>query len=95
MAKTGLQGVLFHSQKTFTSSQDNRTQDAPEAMIKIPSHKQLQEQMTFPKEANGISRDPGYSTAPESMVQLGQRSPPSQALAICLFPQDARNQDAP
>jgi hypothetical protein len=29
------------------------------------------------------------------MVKFGQMSPPSQALAISLFTQDARNQDAP
>jgi hypothetical protein len=64
-------------------------------MVKITSHEQLQEQMTFPKEANGSSQDPGYSTAPEAMVQFGHTSPPSQDLAISLFTQDSRNQDAP
>jgi hypothetical protein len=52
MINSGIQGVLFRSQKTFTSSQDARTQDALEAMVKISSHEQLQEQMIFPKEAN-------------------------------------------
>jgi hypothetical protein len=51
-AKTGIQGVLFQSKKTFNSSQDTRTQDAPEAMVKISSHEQLQEQMNLPEEAN-------------------------------------------
>jgi hypothetical protein len=51
--------------------------------------------VTFPKEVNGSSQDTGYSTAMEAMVQFGQTSPPSQALAISLFIQDARNQDAP
>jgi hypothetical protein len=94
MAKTGIQGVLFQSHKTFTLSQDARTQDTPEAMVKTSSHEQLQEQMTFPKEANRISQDPGYSTALETMVQFGQTSPPPQSLAISLFNQDDRNQDA-
>jgi hypothetical protein len=71
MANTGIQGVLFQSQKTSTSSQDARTQDAPEAMVKKSSYEQLQEQMTFPKEANGSSQDPGYITGPEAMVQFG------------------------
>jgi hypothetical protein len=72
-----------------------RTQDAPEAMVKFSSHEQLQEQMTFPKETNGISQDSGYSTAPEDMVKFGQMSPPSQALAVSIITQDARNQHAP
>jgi hypothetical protein len=59
MAKTGKQGLLFKSQKTFTSSQDARTQDAPEDMVKFSSHEQLQEQMIFPKEAKGSSQDSG------------------------------------
>jgi hypothetical protein len=52
MAKTGIQGVLFQSQKTFTSSQYARTQDTPEAMVNMSSHEQFQEQMTFPNEEN-------------------------------------------
>jgi hypothetical protein len=56
MAKTGIRALLFQSQKYFTSYQDARTQDAPEAMVKISSHEQLQEQMTFPKETNGSSQ---------------------------------------
>jgi hypothetical protein len=95
MAKTGIQGVLFQSQKTFTSSQDARTRDAPENMVKFSSREQLQEKMNFPKEATGSSQDPGCITALEAMVQFGKTSPPSQALAISLFTQDARNQDAP
>jgi hypothetical protein len=51
--------------------------------------------MNFPKEANGSSQDSGYSTALEAMVKFGKTSPPSQALAISLFTQYARNQDAP
>jgi hypothetical protein len=94
MAKTVMQGVLIQSQKNFTSSQDARTQDAPDAMVKSSSHEQLQEQMTFPKEVNGSSQDPGCSTAPEAMVQFGQTSPPAQALPIIIVTQDARNQDA-
>jgi hypothetical protein len=37
MAKTGIKGVLFQSQKTFNSSQDARNQDAPDDMVKISS----------------------------------------------------------
>jgi hypothetical protein len=94
MAKTGKQGVPFQSHKTFTSSQDARTQDAPEAMVKFSSGEQLQEQMTFPKEAKGSSQDSGYSTVSEAMVKFGQMSPPSQALSIRLCTQDARTPEA-
>jgi hypothetical protein len=52
ITKTGIQGLLFQSQKIFTLSQDARTQDTPEAMVNMSSHKHLQEQMTFSKEAN-------------------------------------------
>jgi hypothetical protein len=62
-------------------------------MVKHSSHEQLQEQMTLPKEAHGISQDSGYNTAPEA--QFGHTSPPSQALYISLFTQDARTQDSP
>jgi hypothetical protein len=51
--------------------------------------------MTCPKEAKGNSQDSVHSTAPEAMVKFGQMSPPSQALSISLFTQDARTQDAP
>jgi hypothetical protein len=95
MAKTETQGLPFQSHKTFTSSQYARTQDAPGAMGKFSSHEQLQEQMTFTKKAKGNYQDSGYSTAPEAMVKFGQMSPPSQSLAISLFTQDARTQDAP
>jgi uncharacterized protein YccT (UPF0319 family) len=71
MAKTGKQGLLFQSHKTFTSSQDARIQDAPEAIVKFSSREQVQEQMTFPEEKKGSSQDSGYSTAPEAMVKLG------------------------
>jgi hypothetical protein len=71
------------------------TQDAPEAMVKISSHEQFQEQMNFPNEENGISQDSGYSTVPEAMVKFGQMASPPQTLAISLFTQDSRNQDAP
>jgi hypothetical protein len=86
MAKTGSQGLPFQSHKI---------QDAPEAMDEFSSREHLQEQMTFPKEAKGKSQDSEYSTVPEAMVKFGQTSPPSQALAISLFTQDARTQDAP
>jgi hypothetical protein len=95
MAKNVIQGLLFQSQNTFTSSQDARTRYTTEAMVKMSSHEQLQEQMTLPKEANGSSQDSGYSTAPEAMVKFDQTIPPSQALAISIFTQDAINQDAP
>jgi hypothetical protein len=95
VAKTGTQVVLFQSQMMFASSQDTRTHDAPEAMVKKSSRQQMQEQMDFPKEANGSSQDPGYSTAPEAMVQIGKTIPPSQPLAISLFAQESRNKDAP
>jgi hypothetical protein len=51
--------------------------------------------MPFPKEAKGNSQDSGYGTTPEAMVEYGQTSPPSQALATSTFTQDARSQDAP
>jgi hypothetical protein len=94
MAKTGTQGLPFKSHKIFTSYQDSRTQNVPKAMVKFVYHEQLQEQMNFPKEAKKNSQDPGYSTAPGAMVKFGQTSPPSQALAIILFTQDSRTQDA-
>jgi hypothetical protein len=95
MAKTGPQGFSFKSHKTFTSSQDARIKDAPEAMGIFSSHEQVQEQMTCPKEAKGNSEDSGYSTVPEAMVKFGQMSPTSQAPAISLSPQDAKTQYAP
>jgi hypothetical protein len=55
----------------------------------------MQEQMTFPKEANGRSQDPGYNTALEAIVQFGQMSHLSQSLAVSIFAQDAGDQDAP
>jgi hypothetical protein len=64
-------------------------------MGNFSSHEQVQAQINRPKEANGNSQDSGYSTAPEAMVKFGQMSPPSQSLAIILFAQDARTQDAP
>jgi hypothetical protein len=51
--------------------------------------------MTCPKEANVNYQESGYSTALEAMVKFGQMSPPSQALAISILLQDARNQDVP
>jgi hypothetical protein len=74
-------------------TQDDRTQDAPEAMANFSSHEQVQEQMTCPKEANGNSQDSGYSTAPDAMVKFGQAIPHSQALVISLLTQDDRTQD--
>jgi hypothetical protein len=95
MAKTGIQDLLFQSHKTFFLSQYSSNQYALEAMVKKKSHEQLQVQMTFPKEANGSSQYSGYSYTPEPMVKFGQMSPHSQALAISLFTQDVKNQDAP
>jgi hypothetical protein len=95
LAITGQQVLPFQSHKTFHLSQDTRLQDALEAIGIFSSHEQVQEQMTFPKEAKGNSQDSGYSTALEAMVKFGQMIPPYQALAIILFTQDARNQDAP
>jgi hypothetical protein len=95
LANIGPQGLPCKSQKTFHSSQGARLQDAPEAMGKFSSREQVQVQMTRPKEAKGNSQDSGYSTAPGDMVKFGQMSPPSQSLAISLFTQDARTQDAP
>jgi hypothetical protein len=76
-------------------TQDARTYDAPEAMDTFSSHEQMQEQMTFPKEAKGNSQESGYSTALDAMVKFGQMSPPSQALSVILFTKDARTQDVP
>jgi hypothetical protein len=64
-------------------------------MGKFSSHELVQVQMTCPKEAKGNSQDSGYSTAPEAMVKFGHMSPPSQSLAISIFTQYARTQDAP
>jgi hypothetical protein len=95
LANTGQHGLPFQSHKTFHSYQYARLQDAPEAMGEFSSHKQVQDHMTCPKEAKGNSQDSGYSTAPEAMVKFGQMSPPSQSLAISLFNQDVRTEDAP
>jgi hypothetical protein len=38
-------------------SQDIKTQDALEAMVKFSSRQQVQEQMTLPNEAHGISQE--------------------------------------
>jgi hypothetical protein len=64
-------------------------------MVKLYSHEQVQEQMTLPKEAHGISQDSGYNTVPEAMVEYGQTSHPSQALATSPCTPYSRNQDAP
>jgi hypothetical protein len=36
---------------------DANTQDTMEAMVKFSSHEKVQEQMTLPKEAHGISQE--------------------------------------
>jgi hypothetical protein len=95
LANTGSQGFPCQTHKTFHLSQDTRLQDAPEAMDKCSSREQVQVQITCPKEAKGNSQDPRYRTAPEAMVKFGQMSPPSQSLAISLFTQYVRTQDAP
>jgi hypothetical protein len=46
LANTGSQGLPFQSLKTFHSSQDASTKDAPEAMVKFSSHEQVQEKIT-------------------------------------------------
>jgi hypothetical protein len=51
--------------------------------------------MPFPNEAKGNSQDSGNSTTLEAMEKIGQKIPPSPALAISLPPQDAKTQDAP
>jgi hypothetical protein len=76
-------------------TQDARTKDAPEDMVKLYAHEQVKEHMTLPKEAHGIYQESRYNTAPDAMVKSGQMSLPSQALAISLFTQDARTQDMP
>jgi hypothetical protein len=75
--------------------QDYKTQDELQALVKLSSHEQVQEQMTLPKEAHGISQESRYNTAPEPMVEYGQTIPPFQALATSPFTQYARNHDAP
>jgi hypothetical protein len=75
-------------------TQDAKTQDAPEAMVKLYSHEQVQEQMTLPREAHVIYQESRYNNAPEAMVEYGQTSHPSQSLATSPFTQDAINQDA-
>jgi hypothetical protein len=64
-------------------------------MGKFSSHEQVQVHMTCPKEAKENSQESGYSTTPEAMVKFGKMSPPYQCLAISLFNQDTRTQDAP
>jgi hypothetical protein len=76
-------------------TQDARIWDAQEATCKFSSHKQMQEHMPFPKEAKGNSQDSGYSTTQEAVVKFGQMTPTSSVLAISLFPQYAKTQDAP
>jgi hypothetical protein len=95
MVKFGQTIPHYPALAIILSPQDANTQDAPEAMFKFSSHEQLQEQMTLPKEAHGISQESRYNNAPEAMVESGQRSHPSQALSISPFTQDSINQDAP
>jgi hypothetical protein len=64
-------------------------------MVKFYSHEQVQEQTTLPKEAHVISQESRYNTAPEFLVESGQKRYPSQALATSPFTQDSRKQDAP
>jgi hypothetical protein len=97
MVKFGQMIPPFPALDISIITQDVRTQDAPEAMVKLFSHEQMQEQMHFTKEAKGNYQDSGYSTTPKTMVEFGQRihPSPSPALATSPFTQDARNQDAP
>jgi hypothetical protein len=64
-------------------------------MGKCSSREQVQEHMTLPKEAHWIYQESRYNNAPEAMVESGQTSHPSNALATSPFTQDAINQDAP
>jgi hypothetical protein len=95
MVKFGQRSPTSQALAISQFTQYARNQDAPEAMVKFSSREQLQDQMTLPKEAYGISQDSGYNTAPEAIVKFGHTSPPSQDLATSLKTQDARNQDAP
>jgi hypothetical protein len=95
MVKFGQMSTPSESLAISLFTQDSRTQDAPEAMGKFSSHEQMQEQKTCPKEAKGKSQDSSYSTTPEAMVKFGQTIPHSSALAISLFTQEAKTQDAP
>jgi hypothetical protein len=94
MVKLGQMSPPSQSVSISIFTQDSRTQNAPDAMEKFSSHERVQEQMTCPKEAKEISQDSSYSTMPEAMVKFGQMIPPSTALAIRLYPQDAKTQDA-
>jgi hypothetical protein len=85
----------MQAHRKCTSSQDVRVQDAPEAMAKLSPREQSLLQMTLPKESTELSQDLGYSNALEDMVQFGQTSPSSHALASRLSTQDTRTQDAP
>jgi hypothetical protein len=94
-AKSGTQGLPMQSHRNCTSSHNARIQDSPEAMAKNSPPEHSLVQMTLPKEATELSQDLGYSNEPEAMVQFGQMSPPSHALASRLSSQDTRTQDTP
>jgi hypothetical protein len=94
-AKTGTQGLLMQAHSNCTSSQDSRTQGAPEAMSKKSPPEQSLVQIILSKEATELSQDSGYSNSLEAMVQFGQTSPPSHDLAYRLSTQYFRTQDAP
>jgi hypothetical protein len=59
MVKFGQTSPPFPALSISLFPQDVKTQDAPEAMVKLSSHEQLQEQMTLPKEAHRNSQDSG------------------------------------
>jgi hypothetical protein len=94
-ATAGTQDLPLQSHRNCASSQDARIQDALEAMAKISPHEQSLVPMTLPKEATELSQESGYGNAPDDMVQFGQTSPPSHALATILSTQDTITQDAP
>jgi hypothetical protein len=76
---TMMEAMVKFGQKIHTSpalaisliTQDSKIQDAPEAMVKLYYHEQVQEQMPLPKEAHGIYQESRYNTAPEAMVKYG------------------------
>jgi hypothetical protein len=85
MVKFGQTIPTYPALAISLSPQDAKTQDAPEATVKLSSHEKVQEQMTLPKEAHGIYQESRYNNAPEAMVKSGQTSNPYQALATSPF----------
>jgi hypothetical protein len=92
---TTTQGLLMQAHRNYTSSQDARTQGAPEDMFKCPPPGQPLVHIILSKEATELSQDSGYSPALESMVKFGQMIHPSHALVSRVSTQYFRTQDAP